>query len=341
MTLKTTNMTDLLNLPRGYTSRPPAMDDIPAAVELFNKCSLEMIGAKEFSAKEIGMEWSTPGLNPETDQRIVLSPEGRLVGYLEVWAISETPVHPWVWGRVHPDHKDLGIGTALLTWGEERARQVIPIVPAEARVAFRSGTVDGHQPSNDLLQDYGMTLIRHSFQMRIMMTEAPPQPVWPEGITIRPFQPEDIEAVYRADDEAFADHFGYVPEDFEAGLERFSHFFLNDEGYDPDLWFITWDGDEIAGISLCRKHSWEDETLGWVSSLAVRRPWRKRGLGLALLQHSFNAFWQRGKAGVGLGVDAENLTGALNLYKKAGMHVHRQRNLYEKELRPGKDLSTH
>jgi ribosomal protein S18 acetylase RimI-like enzyme len=115
----------------------------------------------------------------------------------------------------------------------------------------------------------------------------------------------------------------------------------DEEGFDPELWFLAMDGDEIAGISLCRKQSWEDDNLGWVSSLAVRRPWRKRGLGLALLQESFNAFWQRGKKGVGLGVDAENLTGALRLYKKAGMKVHRQHNQYEKLLRPGKDLSTH
>ena len=96
----------------------------------------------------------------------------------------------------------------------------------------------------------------------------------------------------------------------------------------------------MAAVCLCRTQSWEDETLGWVSSLAVRRPWRKRGLGLAFLNHSFNAFWERGKRGVGLGVDAENLTGALNLYKKAGMSVHRQYNLYEKELRAGKELAT-
>jgi len=111
------------------------------------------------------------------------------------------------------------------------------------------------------------------------------------------------------------------------------------DGFDPTLWFLAMDGDEIAGISLCRPYAYDDPDMGFVNVLAVRRPWRKRGLGLALLRHSFNEFYRRGKRKVGLGVDAENLTGALRLYEKAGMHVHRQYNLYEKELRPGKEIS--
>ncbi len=82
------------------------------------------------------------------------------------------------------------------------------------------------------------------------------------------------------------------------------------------------DGDEIAGINLCRPQSFDDAEVGWVGTLGVRRQWRKRGMGLALLRHSFNEFYRRGKRKVGLGVDAQNLTGALRLYENAGMHVH-------------------
>ena len=53
----------------------------------------------------------------------------------------------------------------------------------------------------------------------------------------------------------------------------------------------------------------------------MRRPWRRRGLGLALLLHSFRDFAARGATRVGLGVDAENTTGAVGLYERAGMHV--------------------
>ena len=185
-----------------------------------------------------------------------------------------------------------------------------------------------------------MQLIRQGYQMRIEITKSPPVVKWPDGILLRTFRPQDAEAVYRADSEAFEDHFGHLPRDFETGFAHFMHRIQDNPEFDPSIWFLAMDGDQIAGVCLCRNQSREDKNMGWVSSLAVRKPWRRRGIGLALLQHSFAAFWGRGKPRVGLGVDSENLTGALQLYQKAGMHVHRTHNLYEKELRPGIELET-
>lgn len=77
---------------------------------------------------------------------------------------------------------------------------------------------------------------------------------------------------------------------------------------------------------------------GWVGTIGVRRPWRKTGLGLALLRHSFGEFYKRGMATIGLGVDASNPTGATRLYQRAGMHVASEFVTYEKELRPGREV---
>jgi GNAT superfamily N-acetyltransferase len=114
----------------------------------------------------------------------------------------------------------------------------------------------------------------------------------------------------------------------------------NDEHFDPDLWYLAMDGDEIAGVSLCTRQSREDKKMGWVRVLGVRRPWRRRGLGLALLHHSFGEFHRLGKARVGLGVDASSLTGATGLYEKAGMNPIRQFDSYRLVLRAGRDIST-
>jgi len=329
-------MHNQLLLPQGFTDRPASMADLDAAIELFNTCSQAQIGNNESSRAGVANAWNNPRLNQETDQRVVFSQDGALVGYADVWALDATPVHPMVWGRVHPDYEGLGIGTYLLQWAEQRALQVLDIVPPQVRVSYRAHCWDSYTPSKDLLEGFGMNLIRHSYQMRIHMAEPPTAAHWAEGIRIRTFRPEDAEAVYRADDEAFQDHFGYAP----MGFENFTHYFINSPHFDPDLWFLAFDGEEIAGICLCRRESREDPSMGWVTSLGVRRPWRRRGIALALLRHCFAAFWQCGKTRVGLGVDAENLTGALHLYQKAGMHVHRMSNLYEKELRPGVELST-
>ena len=95
----------------------------------------------------------------------------------------------------------------------------------------------------------------------------------------------------------------------------------------------------MAGICICRREDTEDSESGWVGELGVRRAYRKRGLGLALLKHAFAAFHADGKKRAGLGVDASSLTGALKLYESAGMRVQRQFNQYEKEFRAGKELA--
>jgi ribosomal protein S18 acetylase RimI-like enzyme len=139
-------------------------------------------------------------------------------------------------------------------------------------------------------------------------------------------------------DEAFKDHFGHLDQPFETGFARFEKTMLEDPLFDGNLWLLAMDQGEIAGTCLCRLEAWDDPECGYISSLGVRRPWRKQGLGLALLRQAFGEFYRRGKRKVSLGVDALNLTGALRLYEKAGMRVVRQFDQYEKEIRPGKEL---
>jgi len=69
----------------------------------------------------------------------------------------------------------------------------------------------------------------------------------------------------------------------------------------------------------------------------VRRTARGRGIAMALLQEAFRVFHGQGKESVGLGVDASSITGATRLYERAGMSVQVRFDLFEKELRPGKD----
>ena len=173
------------------------------------------------------------------------------------------------------------------------------------------------------------------------MEGEPDTPVWPEGISLRPYNPDrDARAVYEADEEVFQDHFGFIKEDPEEGFEKFMHHMTGDDSYDPSLWFLAVDEkDEIVAICLCRRYGAEDRDAGYVSSLGVKRPWRRQGIAQALLLEAFSEYYKRGKTKVDLGVDAKSLTGATDLYRKAGMFVLRQFDLYEKELRPGKDLS--
>jgi mycothiol synthase len=99
--------------------------------------------------------------------------------------------------------------------------------------------------------------------------------------------------------------------------------------FDPALWTVARDSEEVAGVIRCDPRRWGG---GWVGVLGVRRPWRRRGLGLALLQRSFGTFFDRGERRVALGVDAENPSGATRLYERAGMHVEAEHLTWEKEM---------
>ena len=122
-------------------------------------------------------------------------------------------------------------------------------------------------------------------------------------------------------------------------MKQFKHGLEDDPQYDPNLWFVAWNGSETAGYCLCRAASISEHEAGYVNILGVRRDWRKQGLGLALLQHAFGELYRRGQMHVELDVDAESLTGALKLYEKAGMHVHRQNDVFEKELPSGREVA--
>jgi mycothiol synthase len=324
-----------------FIIRPAEMKDLEKTVDLFDACSLHMIGKKETTLSDVRSEWLLPEFDLETATRIILTPKGKVVGYIEVWDIDQTPVRVWVWGRVHPDYEGYGIGTYLMEWAEDRARQAIDKVAGDLQVTMQSGSFSTYEPAHELFRDRGMETIRHFYTMATDLESLPVKPQLPDGLQVRNLKgEEELREVIWAIKDAFQDHWGYVEQPFEEDYHHWLHRIRHDEQFDPSLWFLAIDGDEIAGLSLCKETSNEDPNMGWVDVLGVRRPWRKRGLGLALLQHSFREFYFRGKTRAGLGVDASSLTGATRLYEKAGMKPIRQFTVSQKVLRPGRDIAT-
>jgi mycothiol synthase len=327
-------------LPPGFQARPVVLDDLEAAVELFNRCGVAQTGHPEATLAQLRGEWELPDFDLQNSTRAVFTADGRIVAYNEVWDMQKIPNRIWIWGRVHPDYLGRGIGSYLMDWAETRAQQAIPRVPAGARVSFQVATPSGYQPAVGFFEKRGYKLIRHFWNMQIDLTAEPPPPQLPGGLIIRSMVPDKEErAVIWATRDAFKDHWGFTEQPFEEEYERRRHFMANDPDYDPRLWLVVMDGEEIAGVSLCRLKTAGDPEMGWINTLGVRRPWRRQGLGVALLQQSFRELYLRGQRRVGLGVDADSLTGATRLYEKAGMVVSRQYNTYEKELRPGQELS--
>lgn len=326
----------------GYTVRPATIDDIEQAVALFNLCTQETQGTNGTDIDHVRTEWGTPNFDLESDTRLVFTPEGTLVGYVEFWDTQEPHVKLHCWGRVHPEHRGKGLGTALLQWAEARAHETLDRAPDGARVTLTQYASDKETYGRRLLEDHGYSVIRHFYRMRVDFDEEIPEPEWSRGITVRTFDPEkDLEAMVHAVRDAFQDHWGHVDTPFEEELVSWKQWIDDSENADPSLWFLAMDGHEIVGISLCKETYTPAPEIGWINVLGVRRPWRRRGIALALLHHTYHALRERGKTGAGLGVDATSLTGANRVYERAGMHPTIRDDAFEKELRPGIDLRLH
>lgn len=318
-------------LPEGLTLRTARWSDLETVVDLIRDVLTadgDVVSAVTLG--ELEREWKSEGFTLETDAFVVTNAEGRVIGYEEfvnrhAYAALQGD------GYVHPDFRGLGIGTTLLRALEERARLEMQLAEPDLRVTIMTGMSAADKVAREMHTNEGYQLVRHHWMMEARLSEAPKVIPFPEGIELRPFI-KDAQAylVFQAEDEAFRDHWGHVPGNFNNWKLRK----LEREEFDPTLWYITWDGDQIAGYAQTRYRN----GIGWIMNLGVRRPWRKHGLGEALLLHAFNEFYKRGTAIIGLGVDASNPTGATRLYQKAGMTVAVEDVLYEKELRPGCEL---
>ena len=292
---------------------PAQLTDAAAVTELCVAHEIAMYGHTTFSQADLEEEWAE--LDLERDVRVVRDGE-RIVGYSAVRERGE----PWrVEGYVHPDAFGRGLGTRIANELEAYA------VEAGAR-RLQNSVIEVDSAARDLLESLGYDAVRVFREMRIGLEAPPAVPEWPDGLRVEAFDPErDARAVHAAHQEAFADHWDYTPRDFQTWSK--SH--LESERFDPALWCVVRAGDEVAAGAICTPDTYGG---GWIHVLFTRRPWRRKGVGAALLADAFGRFWERGERSVGLGVDAANDTGAFRLYERAGMAPFLGWVVYEKAL---------
>src|SRR3954468_9954022 len=296
--------------PDGFTARGATLEDADAVAELI----LAVEPVEPITGAEVRDWWR--GQDVERDVRLVHAPDGRLAAFGDV---SQRADAASVEGYVHPERHGSGLGAYIVGWGEERAREL-------GFAKGRNAVLSTAGSARELLPSRGYRTVRHYYVMKIEVGDDVPEPEWPPGVELRTFAPGDERELYEADREAFAEDWGRPERPFDEWWSKFG----GAESFDPDLTFLTWDGDGLAGYAICGLAFGG----GVLNLLGVRRAWRRRGLGLALLRHSFRELRARGVDVVSLGVDASNPTGAPRLYERAGMRVLFQTDVYEKELEP-------
>lgn len=310
------------------TIRPPSPDDAGAVSDLINAADLVDYGEIDTTVDDLVEEWQVVDL--ARNAWIATEPDGRVIGYADLQPRGSVRLRLYL--VVHPDRRRRGIGEELLTRAEARGRELVAEAPAGTRVWLEGFGPGGREIERKLAGKHGFEHARTYWRMVIEMSEPPPPAVLPDGVVIRTYDPQhDERAVFDAVEDSFADHWNHVPMSLDEWLAA-----TRRPDFDPTLWLLAVDGNQIIGTSLCRVQG----EMGWVGTLGVRRPWRRRGLARALLLRTFAEWWRRGERRVGLGVDSSSLTGATRLYESVGMRVSERYDQYVKVLREGVDLAT-
>jgi mycothiol synthase len=257
--------------------------------------------------------------------------EGEVVAYSRVtWFQQGTGERIYFSvGFIKPDFRRKGLGRAMLRYNQKRLREIAAEHPEGNPRFFDAYCTSTELAQESLLRSEGYQPVRHFFTMVRADLEDIADAVLPEGLEVRPATQEHIRQIWEASQEAFEDHWGYVresEEDYKSWLEG--------PWFDPSLWCVAWDGDEVAGMVLSFINGDENKEFnrlrGWTENIAVRRPWRRKGLAKCLLLMSLKAIKERGMEEAGLGVDTENTSGALRLYENVGFRPVKRSSTYRK-----------
>ena len=285
---------------------------------VLNEHSRVLTGRDAETVDDIASWVDEPGLDPARDMRVAATSDGTLVAYADLGGGEEDGEPVWIDLRVLPGW-DRAAAPMLAAMEAGAVRRGAP--PRRLRAAAHADDAGLHE----LFAGAGYEPVRAGYRMEIDLAASPPEPEWPQGVTARLLEPGEERRAYDAHMESFEDSLDFYGFSYEQW-----RFWLFGEDEDPAFAILVEDGPDIAGLTICRERRGGDLDLGWIHVLGVRPPWRRRGLGRALLLESFRELRARSKPRAGLGVDAENVSGAVRLYESVGMRIVRRTDVYEK-----------
>lgn len=259
--------------------------------------------------------------------------DGQVIGYSRVeWQKESRGSYYYrAWGIILPAWRNQGIGTAMLKSNEKHLRKIAQEHPQGAAKYFRAGASENEKEATALLKRFGYQPERYFYDMVRSMGDPLPSAPMPEGLEIRPVTDDQLPTIFAGLDEAFQDHWGHTPLT-ENNIKNW----MKHPTFNPSLWKVAWEGDQVAGMVGNFIDQPENEAnnrqRGWTEDIWVRRPWRRQGLARALLVESIQMLEQMNMTETALGVDTVNPSGALNLYESVGYCKNKLYTVYNKSL---------
>lgn len=245
-----------------------------------------------------------------------------MVAFCVVQSKSEAnPVHEMrSSGGVHPDYRNLGLGSQLLEWSELAAVEVHEERYGDQPMALGCGCLAKNASANALFADHGYRPSRWFYQMVLDLSDGIAAPVVPDGVTIFAFSDERSADALLVRNESFRDH--WAPSDT---TQESWEFYLGVQAFRPQYSFIGYLNDEPMGLVLGNEYEAYNQARDrrdlYIPQVGTRRAGRKRGIASALLSTALTAAKADGFDTATLTVDADSPTGAVGLYQRLGFMV--------------------
>ena len=317
----------MTGLPPGWRTRRPTLDDVPELLALAHASDLASVGEPDFTVDDVRAALTGANTDPSRDCWVALDPGGAIVG----WAYPDNAtggdrdfLEVYVWpGRGLPAQRPLL--DLLLRRAAERGAEF-----GHSPYTVRAGAIPNEEPWIAALTDAGFEFLKQHARMTMSLegvSPVPPQP--PAGVSVRPLRPDDdaeLRRFHATIEEAFRDSDHPAP-----GYDTWRERIAAESAVSWDEWFVAAADGEWAGV-LQSADSSAEEGAGWVRYLAVLRPYRRRGVGAALLRRAFATYAAKGRTAAGLGVDLANPTRAARLYRAVGMRPMYEANVYQRRI---------
>jgi mycothiol synthase len=315
-------------LPRGWHARRPTLDDVPDILKLAHASDVAAVGEPDFTTEAVRGALTGPNTDMARDCWVMADEYGDIVG----WAYPDNPtggphefIEVYIWpGRGVPALRPLL--ALMLERVTERGREL-----GHDPYEVRAGAIPTETAWIETLTDAGFAFLKRHARMTMSLeavSRTPPEP--PPGVTVRPVRSGDdaeMRRFHAVIEEAFRDS-DHRATDYRTWRAMFEA----EASVSFDEWFVGEVDGELAGV-LQSSDSSAEEGEGWVKYLAVLRPYRRRGVGEALLRRAFSAYAGKGRSHAGLGVDLANPTRAARLYRAVGMHPLYEANVYQRTIR--------
>ena len=301
---------------------PPRREDDPAWAALLAAIEAVDVRGETYELEDLDLEWQSVWAHPEENARLVWD-GNELVAFvwLAVRPGSREAHKVSMWGGVRPSHRRRGIGTQLFEWAMQRATPIAPTMEGDLPTKLET---DAAVHQTDLLAlaerdgpRAGAPLPRDRPPDRTTARRG----ARAAGPRAGAVEPELDEAARLAHVEAFADHWGSEPRT----VEEWAQWYTGHRGFRPDLSVLAVEpaSGEVVSLVLCAAYPQDWVTVpveAWINTVGTRRAWRGKGVASWLMTESLRriAAADDGFERAILGVDAENPTGALRVYRRLG-----------------------